>query len=1165
MSTRLSILTYAQHWDGSALRVRLLLIPRGSPLDPLGPGDAAFADAQFAFDLHVVPGLDDMPLLGSGSGTIITAPAIASARPVFESLATMYQIDPAPPPANPRRAGTQIRKHLPSTYVQAVSFAGGRTPWVFTDDSYSCALNAPMPRPYVKLPPPNPLIPWGKVFAILLRQKTLAEAAGLVRTLDVTVDSTTPLASGGWVYATLSPSGDGASLLGSSDALKIYAARLPTLTVARDVFTPVLFPVAALPGSGNYDDLFAEVDDYDDGFAKAVHCAQPQQLDPLQETPDGTRPAKELGIRLGWDDEQVTIWLNRQIDPAAAVLDAPMGVLGYRVDVRESGTADWRSLVRASGPVSVNAIDLGRFDGELGVETHPVQLHAQSAASFWLPTYFTAWTGPSLVTLDTTTIRLAGGPDKSGANRVAGKHPDIALRYGRDYDFRVRLMDHTGEGPPASGAASIPGPAPVGSVAFRRWIRPLRPTLVDPPPPDADPDSPPSRLTVRRPLLHHPAVGLTGAYANVTDLLLADLPVAAAEQREVGLPDPDVDSVRIVVEAEGLAQDPLASDGGYAVLYETTRNFPVDPFSTLIVDLAWADVHDASTLAGSTNGPIVLPTARNVRLRIASRCRDDAALRYFGADDVRFSAGVRVELRKSAVDERSLFAPDLPSRRLRALFLQPDPVVDATLLFAQRAGGQMDQRPSDVPSRLAAQLGLRNDGMTFRGRPGVRTVFGCAAALRHVIGPDGASVAFASQSELTRQWIVVVHLVLDRDWSWDGFEHDGLVVERDGLEVGRFAPGRSAGTDALSDPVRARSELVFFDAVDPKPATGTFPAELHSPYTVRSVLKGSPAQDPPLKLVIRLPVTTPPAQRPRLVSAGIAMSPYERSPDYSATQPRRRALWLEFDRPCEDPHDRYFARMMRVAPDPLLSQLGDDIAAIAEPPLAVDPEWVRAIVPSQSEDHVGQDAMQELVASDSPLHYMLPLPPGMDENSPQLFGFFTYEIRVGHVGVWSTAQGRFGTPLRVAGVQHPSPGLNCAAVRNKHGITASAPFALPVFEARSVQPLPPHSEIWILLYAQAEQIDGEDHRNVLLGRKRAFWRERTFGDSAPAAVGNASFTAVEVSQALQSMAFSGTTPLSVLAVELLPNGVSVQDPLGEGLGRQRILRTSPLVPVPEIC
>lgn len=188
MTTRLSILTYAQHWDGSALRVRLLLIPRGSPLDPLGPGDAAFADAQFAFDLHVVPGLDDMPLLGSGSGMIISAPAIASARPVFELLAITYQIDPAPPPANPRRAGTQIRKHLPSTYVQAVSFAGGRTPWVFTDDSYSCALSAPMPRPYVKLPPPNPVIPWGKVFAILLRQKTLAEAAGLVRALDVTVD-----------------------------------------------------------------------------------------------------------------------------------------------------------------------------------------------------------------------------------------------------------------------------------------------------------------------------------------------------------------------------------------------------------------------------------------------------------------------------------------------------------------------------------------------------------------------------------------------------------------------------------------------------------------------------------------------------------------------------------------------------------------------------------------------------------------------------------------------------------------------------------------------------------------------------------------------------------------------------------------------------------------
>jgi hypothetical protein len=66
-------------------------------------------------------------------------------------------------------------------------------------------------------------------------------------------------------------------------------------------------------------------------------------------------------------------------------------------------------------------------------------------------------------------------------------------------------------------------------------------------------------------------------------------------------------------------------------------------------------------------------------------------------------------------------------------------------------------------------------------------------------------------------------------------------------------------------------------------------------------------------------------------------------------------------------------------------------------------------------------------------------------------------------------------------------------------------------------------------------------------------------------VGNATFTDDEVRRVLQALAFSEKAPLSVLAVELLPNGVDVVDPLGVGLGAQRILRTSPLVPVPGIC
>jgi hypothetical protein len=48
------------------------------------------------------------------------------------------------------------------------------------------------------------------------------------------------------------------------------------------------------------------------------------------------------------------------------------------------------------------------------------------------------------------------------------------------------------------------------------------------------------------------------------------------------------------------------------------------------------------------------------------------------------------------------------------------------------------------------------------------------------------------------------------------------------------------------------------------------------------------------------------------------MSPYQRDAAYTSTEPRRRALWLEFSSPPQDPQDGYFARILRNAPDPLL-------------------------------------------------------------------------------------------------------------------------------------------------------------------------------------------------------------------------------------------------------
>ena len=76
------------------------------------------------------------------------------------------------------------------------------------------------------------------------------------------------------------------------------------------------------------------------------------------------------------------------------------------------------------------------------------------------------------------------------------------------------------------------------------------------------------------------------------------------------------------------------------------------------------------------------------------------------------------------------------------------------------------------------------------------------------------------------------------------------------------------------------------------------------------------------------------------------------------------------------------------------------------------------------------------------------------------------------------------------------------------------------------------------------------------------------------------FDVATVNSQLALLGLPTSTPLSVLAVEVLPgeprilnnNNANVkaaqsvsEDPLGTQLGKRRILRTSPLVAVPSVC
>jgi len=172
-----------------------------------------------------------------------------------------------------------------------------------------------------------------------------------------------------------------------------------------------------------------------------------------------------------------------------------------------------------------------------------------------------------------------------------------------------------------------------------------------------------------------------------------------------------------------------------------------------------------------------------------------------------------------------------------------------------------------------------------------------------------------------------------------------------------------------------------------------------------------------------LPVAVPPAQVPRLASAGIALSEYTKDELYSKVKPRKKILWLEFEEPVANPEDDYFVFVKAYAPDTLLLAGNEPVADPKENIPYLPPELIRVITVGQPDDKAGLNAWHKLSpAKANPdgsdvRHFQVPLPPGLNATSDELFGFFVCEFCVGHSRVWSTAQARFGSP-------YVSPGCN---------------------------------------------------------------------------------------------------------------------------------------------
>jgi hypothetical protein len=1210
-NSRFTLMAFPQGVDSAGLlSLNIVFIPRNiSPLEeietsynpPLVP---AFATVQPSFVVKVVNNPDEFPGRSPDkekdavTAALLYPPEISNLYKTLkdskypDGKSKYFDIDEerskrnskvhgshfAPPAMDASQA---VKKYLPQTYRNAFNFKAPRTPNAFIDDSYLCAIRGQVDLPIFI---PDNKVSWGKVYAHLLRQPLLAESGGLIYKTTVQL-ADDDFAKGGWLYIDIKAGTAYAEVQSNSLSdpddvdgpfIVRYAARMPILKKgdARPLFAPVLFPVLkkGADPDGSFDELFIEAARFNDGFASIVHANQPVSHNLLKEEQDGFHPQKEMGIRLGWEDEQILIWYLRQLAIDETVhprvgalkgdrLDAPLGVNGFHIDVRINDTSDgsWESLtaVESNGSMELEKINFGDWKGELPFQVYPTKLDSAGGTNYWLPLYFGNWNNASMVLPDNVAAQLYANKDDVNKPVTVSEtynavEPVTKLVYGTTYDFRVRMSDISGGGPEPGTEPLNKLQSHIATIAFKRYVAPNTLRILNSKDVvrfNTDSENFESDLLrIARPLLGFPTVVYTGKYKaldvdgktynSAVEELTRALNENIAQQIKTGkaeafgIADPDVVKVEIKVEVETLQLDNLASDDGrehYITLYKTLRNFPEGFNDAVEIPVEYVDEQKLNLTVTSKpftktthndtidalTGSIILPTARHIRLTLRAVCEDEET--YWGNlndnPDLnsRYGKTTVLKIFMPSRNEVDLFTGTIDPPVLQGIYLQPDPVsVKLNPIVFKTLQGVKEGLP-DIVQRLAKQLNLECKGSTLFAGNGERVQFWCSNMASHTMAPDNSSLTFANKRELEGHWFVCTNLRLERDWTWDGLETSSVIVKRrrrwgrDGdsldkktneiigdLDMRRIASFQAIQADEAGKVNRDYTRLIFIDIINMHPAVEALPDVAEVQYTFQPQLRADSLGNKPLANPdpyfetesLLLPTTINPVQIPRLVGAGIALSPFVRNVSYSATEPRQRFLWLEFDKLPVDANDDIFCRVLAYAPDQLVSNNNPELMSIPdESPLSIDAEYVRTVIPESGHEHSGLGSMQKLEKSiDTGRHfYLLPTPPGLHPESPELFGFFTYEFRYGHTDrVWSTAQGRFGRQLRVAGLQHPAPNMRCMVTRDEKKICISAPYAQALSNGKNVTSDPPRTSIWCLLYAQVKQADGLDYRNILL-------------------------------------------------------------------------------------
>ncbi len=798
----LTLLPFAQSFDGLNLHFNILIIIRNiNPLIPLVGGSPAFADADIRFTTRFLPGLNKFPAENNDSEEfplpLIHGPVL-NARVIYQTLGQQFNVINQPniklPAQKPK--SHLIKKYLPISYRESFNFQRPATQEAVIDNSYRCTVRDAQKKKNPNFTISPDTVTWGEVLGFILRQPLLAQKAGLIRKASISLNAD-QAEKGGFLYVKLA---EGSDYFDHPEITKSYAIRIPKLKIqtSRPVFSPVLFPL--LPEGvnepiGSFDSVFAEASKYDDGFAKIIHANQPLHADLLEEVNDNEPPIKDIGIRLGWDDEQVLIWLNRQMqenpDPKAKgtglPLDSPLGIFGYRIDIRKTPNQAWSSLckVRSKAPVILGGINLGMFENELWVETHPALLeNDQEDNHYWLPQYLTTWNGKSMVLPNTEAASLykTDHPAVNPKGIKAIYDPigleDLQLIYGQEYEFRVRLCDLTGGGPGDLNNPEYDSPMPVCKCHFKRFVAPLEPRIEKLP--EKGELFSGNTLIVHRPRLEYPSVIYTGKYPDGIGLLRSRIQGFENQKRgiDLSLPDPDVTKIRIDVEVQSLLMDNQLSKSrkeSYIPYYSTYRSFPKPFEASLNIPLIFKDTHildfenpedPSKDILGiplaqiNTISELWLPTSRNIRLIVRAEC--DSNLSYFGRSRSHIGKPIYIHTRKEASVEHSLFINSSEIDQIRGIFLRPNPSITTP--------GLTEEEIPPMIERLAGLLGLQNKGLTILAPKGRRLQLGCSSRIRHSLSPDHTSLTFANKEELSNHWIVAIILELNRDWTWDGFK-----------------------------------------------------------------------------------------------------------------------------------------------------------------------------------------------------------------------------------------------------------------------------------------------------------------------------------------------------------------------------------------------------------